>query len=127
LNSKVYASAKGEKFITFFIGIYNVKTQELQYFNAGHNPPFLVHSKVVYQLTEGSTGLGMFEKLPFVNVGKLLIPSQALLLCYTDGVTELENESGEAFGEQRLEALNTFRQAKAHLDDVTLLSCRFRH
>ena len=148
LNTKVYASAKGEKFITFFIGVYNVKTQELQYFNAGHNPPFLVHSKVVYQLTEGCTGLGMFENLPFVNVGKLLIPDQALLLCYTDGVTELENEAGEAFGEERLktfllqnlhagnaahihtilvEQLNDFRQAKAHLDDVTLLSCRFRH
>lgn len=149
LNTKVFASAKGEKFITFFIGIYNTKTQELQYVNAGHNPPFLVHSTVVYQLTEGSTGLGMFDRLPFINVGKLLIPDQALLLCYTDGVTELENESGEAFGEERLKTfllqaaqgpnaaplihtsllttLNDFRQAKAHLDDVTLLSCRFRH
>jgi len=147
LNSRVYASAKGEKFITFFIGIYNIRSRELQYFNAGHNPPFLVHHKVVYQLTEGSTGLGMFEKLPFINVGKLLIPDGALLLCYTDGVTELENESGEAFGEERLQTfllqnlnadtnyvhsalldkLNDFRQTKPHLDDVTLLSCWFKH
>ena len=87
LNAKVYASAKGEKFITFFIGIYNVKTQELQYFNAGHNPPLLVHSTVIYR-TEGCTGLGMFEQLPFVNVGKLLIPDKALLVCYT---TALQN------------------------------------
>ena len=53
LNAKVFKSAKGEKFITFFIGRYNVKTKELHYVNAGHNPPFLIHDKVVYMLNEG--------------------------------------------------------------------------
>jgi phosphoserine phosphatase RsbU/P len=147
LNEKVYKSAKGEKFITFFIARFNTKTKELHYVNAGHNPPFLIHDKVVYMLNEGCTGLGMFEELPFINPGKVYVPHNALLLCYTDGVTDTENNEEKEFGMDRLReflianlqapriemlhndlinALNLFRQSKAFTDDITLLGCRFK-
>jgi len=118
LNTKVYSSAKGEKFITFFIGRYNIKTKELQYVNAGHNPPFLIHEKVVYMLNEGSTGLGMFEQLPFVNSGKVFIPENAQLHCYTDGVTDVENSKEDDYGMQRL---REFLTARTHMKDIKLL------
>lgn len=147
LNDKVYQSAKGEKFITFFIGRYNSTTRELHYVNAGHNPPFLIHDKVVYMLNEGSTGLGMFEQLPFVNPGKVFIPANAVLHCYTDGVTDVENDDEKEYGMDRLRefftgrttlhdmeelhrqlvaALSAFRQSRNYTDDITLLSCLFR-
>lgn len=147
LNDKVYKSAKGEKFITFFIGRYNSKTRELHYVNAGHNPPFLIHDKVVYMLNEGSTGLGMFEALPFVNPGKVFIPGNAMLHCYTDGITDVENDEGLDFGTERLRDFLTartqlhdipelhhqlvsklfaFKQTKNYTDDITLLTCWFR-
>ncbi len=147
LNDKVYQSAKGEKFITFFIGRYHVKTRQLHYVNAGHNPPFLIHEKVVYMLNEGSTGLGMFEELPFINQGKVFIPPNAMLHCYTDGVTDVENESGIEFGMQRLqnflterkqlhnmqllheqliETLSSYKENKNYTDDITLMSCWFK-
>ena len=147
LNGKVFQSAKGEKFITFFIARYNHLTKELHYVNAGHNPPFLIYDKVVYILNEGTTGLGMFEELPFMNSGKLYIPDNALLLCYTDGVTDTENDEGEEFGVEKLkeflisnisqhkmetlhskliETLTTYKQSKNFTDDITLLSCRFK-
>jgi sigma-B regulation protein RsbU (phosphoserine phosphatase) len=147
LNEKVYKSAKGEKFITFFIARFNTKTKELHYVNAGHNPPFLMHDKVVYMLNEGSTGLGMFEQLPFVNPGKVYVPDNALLLCYTDGVTDTENHEEKEFGVERLreflvanlnasrieilhksliDTLNEHRQSRPFTDDITLLSCRFK-
>ena len=146
LNANVFNSAKGEKFITFFIGRYNAKTRELHYVNAGHNPPFLLHDKVVYMLNEGCTGLGMFEELPFVSPGKVFIPENALLHCYTDGVIEVENDAGEEFGLERLREfliskMNTetfeelhrqlvnklfaYKQSRSYTDDITLLSCRF--
>ena len=146
LNEKVYKSAKGEKFITFFIGRYNSRTRELHYVNAGHNPPFLIHDKVVYMLNDGSTGLGMFESLPFVNPGKVFIPANAVLHCYTDGVTDVENDDEREFGMERLRefftgnknlsnleelhgklisSLAAFRQTKNYTDDITLLSCLF--
>jgi sigma-B regulation protein RsbU (phosphoserine phosphatase) len=147
LNARVYNSAKGEKFITFFIARFNTKTKELHYVNAGHNPPFLIHDKVVYMLNEGTTGLGMFEQLPFVNPGKVFIPDNALLLCYTDGVTDVENDEEMEFGVERLreflianhhssrietlhnlliKTLISFKQARNFTDDITLLSCRFK-
>jgi sigma-B regulation protein RsbU (phosphoserine phosphatase) len=148
LNEKVYRSAKGEKFITFFVGQYNLKTRQLHYINAGHNPPFLIHEKVVYMLNDGSTGLGMFEELPFINPGKVFIPPNAVLHCYTDGVIDVENENGEDFGMQRLrnffterkqvhdmkaihqqliQTLSAFKENKTYTDDITLLSCLFRN
>ncbi len=148
LNAKVFQSAKGEKFITFFIGRYHALTRELHYVNAGHNPPFLIHEKVVYMLNEGSTGLGMFEQLPFINSGKVFIPPNALLHCYTDGVTDVENDQGVEFGMDRLRTfltarnqlhdmeelhkqliatLSAFRQGKNYTDDITLLSCWFKN
>lgn len=148
LNTKVFQSAKGEKFITFFIGRYHALTRELHYVNAGHNPPFLIHEKVVYMLNDGSTGLGMFEDLPFVNTGKVFIPPNAMLHCYTDGVIDVENDEGNEFGMDRLRdfltsrnqlhnmeelhsqliaALSTFRQSKNYTDDITLLSCWFKN
>jgi sigma-B regulation protein RsbU (phosphoserine phosphatase) len=147
LNRKVFASAKGEKFITFFIAKYNARTREMHYVNAGHNPPFLIHEKVVYMLNEGSTALGMFEELPFVHVGKTYVPGNAFLHCYTDGVTEVENESGEDFGQFRLrefftsriqetdirkqqqqlvDVLTSFKGTGDYTDDITLLSCFFK-
>ena len=148
LNAKVFQSAKGEKFITFFIGRYHALTSELHYVNAGHNPPFLIHEKVVYMLNEGSTGLGMFESLPFINSGKVFIPPNAMLHCYTDGVTDVENDAGMEFGMDRLRgfltsknqlhdmeelhrqliaSLSSFRQSKNYTDDITLLSCWFKN
>lgn len=147
LNQKVFKSAKGEKFITMFIGRYNAKTRELTYVNAGHNPPFLIHEKVVYMLNEGSTALGMFEELPFVNVGKTFVPGNAFLHCYTDGVTDVENEAGEDYGafrlrefftsrihendlkkvhQQLVDTLASFKQTGMYTDDITLLSCWFK-
>ncbi len=45
LNKKVMRSAKGEKFITFFIAHYNATSRELKYVNAGHNHPFITNGK----------------------------------------------------------------------------------
>jgi len=147
LNDKVYQSAKGEKFITFFLGRYNVETRQLHYINAGHNPPFLIHEKVVYMLNDGSTGLGMFEELPFINSGKVFIPPNAMLHCYTDGVTDVENEKGNEYGMQRLQQfltdrkqlynmqqlhvelinnLSAYKENRNYTDDITLLSCWFK-
>ena len=146
LNANVFNSAKGEKFITFFIGKYNAKTRELHYVNAGHNPPFLLHDKLVYMLNEGSTGLGMFEELPFVKPGKVFIPENAWLHCYTDGVIDVENDEGSEYGLDRLRdfltskmkletieelhrqlvnRLYAYKQNRMYTDDITLLSCRF--
>ncbi len=146
LNEQVGKITKGEKFITFFLGIYNSQTRKLHYVNAGHNPPMLYNKGELTELQEGCTLLGMFDELPFVNTGEVELDSDAVLLNYTDGLIDFQTENGEFFGLERLtnyfrenlhlkmedfnqQLLNYIEDQKAAdsttSDDITLLSCRF--
>lgn len=145
LNKIVMKSAKGEKFITFFIAHYNAYTRQLTYVNAGHNQPFVLHGKNVTLLTEGCIGLGMLDELPYVNVGKLILQPKTTIVLFTDGVVELENEAGEAFGlEQLIKHVKAFAPLKMedmnnlifskleewkgnlpYVDDTAIFSCKF--
>ncbi|MDH5474665.1 MAG: PP2C family protein-serine/threonine phosphatase [Cyclobacteriaceae bacterium] len=145
LNFQILDSAKGEKFITFFAGIYDHNLKTLVYINSGHNPPVLVRKNGEAELLEeGSTILGMFQPLPFINEGFITDLDDFLLLCYTDGVTETSNENGEEYGIDRLSDylvkngnkdlkeihqdiivnLDDFKGKEAYNDDITILSCR---
>ena len=42
LNKRVWLSAKGEKFVSLFLGKINLKSKQLTYINAGHNPPIVI-------------------------------------------------------------------------------------
>jgi phosphoserine phosphatase RsbU/P len=144
LNRKVMLNAKGEKFITFFIGRYNTQTRVLSYINAGHNPPVLFAGKNPILLKAGCTGLGMFEELSHVKEGFLSIPKNSFITCYTDGVVEVENEDNDNFGAERLiEIMRAYKDNSArginqqilfnlvefkgirpYVDDIALFSCR---
>lgn len=102
LNKKVMTSAKGEKFITFFIGQYNAKTRKFKYINAGHNHPILTNGKKAKFLDKGCIGLGMLDELPFIEPDEVEIAPNSTLVLYTDGVVELQNKEGVYFETDRL-------------------------
>ena len=147
LNFQVLENTKGEKFITFFAAIYDIRLKTMVYVNAGHNPPILLDKKNgMRMLEEGSTVLGAMHPLPFLNEGFITGIEDFLLFCYTDGLTETVNEEGFEFGVDKLieyfkfdetfdknlkvihqdiiVALDTFKGRKGYHDDITLLSCR---
>ncbi len=99
LNDRVMENANGEKFITLFIGKYNTISRELTYINAGHNPSLLYikgKEKPIF-LSEGCTGIGMLDEIPVVKIGKKQLTPGSKLICYTDGIVELENDNKEPF------------------------------
>jgi sigma-B regulation protein RsbU (phosphoserine phosphatase) len=102
LNSKIINITNSEHFVTLFIGKYNILTRELEYLNAGHNPPLLMNGNEIRLLDKGCTILGMFDEIPRVNPGKIKLEPGATLVCYTDGLTEMEDEDGDYFGMDRL-------------------------
>lgn len=106
LNSIVMENAGGEKFITFFIGKYHTKSRKLTYINAGHNPPLLHcnEEKSIKYLTKGCVGLGMFDDIPVIASGEIILHPNDKLLCYTDGIVEAENENHLEFGTIPMEA-----------------------
>jgi len=144
LNTLVLANAKGEKFITLFVAKYHTGYRVLNYINAGHNPPILFSENKINFLETGCTGLGMFDELPLVKEGSVTITPNAMLACYTDGVVELENESGQNFGIENFskiisenkeinvnelkkiisEKLISYKGKMPYFDDIALLLCR---
>jgi len=144
LNTKVFTSANGEKFITFFIAEYNSKTRKLKYVNAGHNWPILIRGKESQFLNKGCIGLGMLRELPFLESAEIEIQNNTTLILYTDGVVELENTTHEQFETDRLtkivqnfyplsmedlneivfSKLDDWRGPQNYVDDTAILSCR---
>ena len=145
LNKKVMTSAKGEKFITFFIAVYDAGTRELNYVNAGHNQPIITNGKEKKLLDIGCVGLGMFDEMPFIQVGKEVLKPNTTLILYTDGVVELEDEKNCHFELDRLikiyhnfyrlsmedmnnivfSKLDEWRGNRKLVDDTAIFSCRF--
>jgi sigma-B regulation protein RsbU (phosphoserine phosphatase) len=143
-NQKVNEITRGEKFITLFLAKYNWYNRTLQYINAGHTSPLLFQNNEIIQLDKGCTILGMFEKLPSITSGTITLVKDAFLLCYTDGLIELENEKEEQFQMKRLQDfvienrnknVKTFNKdlldniikykGKALFnDDISILTCR---
>ena len=92
-------------FVTAWFGVLDYATGHVDYVNAGHNPPLLWQEGAWRWLPDKSgLPMGLFDGFPYeafsVDCG---IGDQFLL--YTDGVTEAMSESGDLFGEQRLEDL----------------------
>ena len=143
LNHTTFVSGNAENFITFFAGIYDFKTKKLEYVNCGHNEIILKNGGEVKLLNDGTTVLGMFDPLPFIETQELEDIDEFFLFAYTDGLTETFNEKEEDFGfdrlldimkkdcpkdlstlhDQVLKALNDFKGERAFNDDITMLSC----
>lgn len=102
LNQAVYRITKSDKFITFFIAEFNIKEREMRYINAGHFPPFLVNGGEITELKTGSTVIGAFDKLPFINEEKIKLKADAFLFCFTDGLGDIQNDDGIYFEETNL-------------------------
>ncbi len=145
LNQRMMESANGEKFITLFIGTYNTATFELTYINAGHNPPvyYNAQTQTCELLTTGCIGVGMLDEIPRMAVGSIKVSPGCKLLCYTDGVAELENDQNLQFGtdpmaqilsknqsinfviDQIIEVLDKYRGSNDYFDDISIMGIEF--
>lgn len=146
LNNKTYHISNGEKHITALIGYYNVATRKLQYVNAGHNASLLVRGNHIIELTKGTTPLGTFEDLLFLNIGEETIEKEDLLFNYTDGLIDIVNNDDVNFDENKLKRfilenasdsvlniitnlnieLQAFKENMLFPDDVSTMCVRFR-
>ena len=147
LNDLVMLNSQGANFITAFFFIFDWKKQEIKFINAGHNPPFLfLPDGSLQRLEAGTTIVGGFEELPFLEEATIENMKEFLLFAFTDGFTETYNEDGEEFGAEQLQAfleehkslpqeeihhklieiLKTFKGGNEYADDITLLSCRIK-
>jgi serine phosphatase RsbU (regulator of sigma subunit) len=93
-------------FVTMFYARFNPSRHTLEYACGGHNPPLLLRPKTGESLLLEEAGpvMGILPDAQFTNTLVPLEPGDIIIL-YTDGVTEQENESQEQFSLDRLKAL----------------------
>ena len=107
LNVQICRHSPSSRFITFFYGIYDPASGSMEYVNAGHLPPMVRRaSGAIDRLDRGGMALGMFEHATY-ETGHVTIGPGEVLVLYTDGITEAENHSGQAFEDSGLEATLT--------------------
>lgn len=144
LNQSVNLITQGDRFITFFIAEFDIKDRSLKYVNAGHNPPVLVMDDEFYLLNKGCTILGSFKELPEIEIGRLNIEDEAIILAFTDGLTDLKNKEGDFLNEQifynfvrenytlsaqdfnksLMDQIEAFKGDQTYPDDFTILTCK---
>jgi sigma-B regulation protein RsbU (phosphoserine phosphatase) len=101
LNRHLYRSTQPEKYATLFLAHYNTDTRKLIYSNGGQLPPFVLCTDgTVRRLDRGGSVVGLLDDLVY-DEGTVTLEPGDILIAYSDGVTEPENEFGE-FGEERL-------------------------
>ncbi len=145
LNHQLYESTPPEKYATLFLGIYDGRLRRMTYSNGGHLPPIVISAAgTIAKLEAGGTVVGLFDNMSYDEGSTDMRPGD-VLVAYSDGVTEPENDFGE-FGEQRLidlvrrnrqQPLTQISQIVTHAvddwigdkeqpDDVTLVLARAR-
>lgn len=92
-----------ERFVTTFVAVVDPVTQSCTYANAGHPPPLLrLEDGSVRRLSEGGIPLGVPGFDHSLNAVHMHLPPHAMLVLYTDGVTE--NSRNILEGERSLSA-----------------------
>jgi sigma-B regulation protein RsbU (phosphoserine phosphatase) len=103
LNKSLSYNNESSMFVTFFVGMLHLKTGELKFSNAGHNPPFMIRNdgKVeMFEITK-SIPIGLFEEIKYTESVVHLQKGDKLFM-YTDGVTEAENLDKVLYSAERL-------------------------
>ena len=145
VNTLFYRSTPPEHYATALLAVYDPSNGRLRFGNCGHLPGMVARKDgLIDKLPTTATVLGLIEDLD-VEVGEVQLSPGDVMLLYTDGITEagIDNDSGEEFGEQALEALfatkrrqpigellhGIARAAEGHAggvqsDDMTMLGLR---
>jgi anti-sigma regulatory factor (Ser/Thr protein kinase) len=102
-NEKLCENNESGMFVTAWMGILDLTTGQMQFANAGHNPPLLkrANGNFEYLRTRAGFVLAGMEGVRY-RVGELMIYPGDRLFLYTDGVPEATNTENKLYGEDRL-------------------------
>ncbi len=146
-NEELCQSNDADMFVTVWMGIIDLKTGDVEYVNAGHNPPLVYDENKNFKYLECKPGFVLtgMEGLKYKIQKTKLKPGDKLFL-YTDGATEANNSKKELFGEERLleymnkekdksmkdillglkENIDAFAEETEQFDDITMVGVRYK-
>ncbi|MDD2736855.1 MAG: SpoIIE family protein phosphatase [Desulfuromonadaceae bacterium] len=146
VNNVLAADNDSCMFATVFCAILDIRSGEVRFANAGHNPPLIIDSSGTHYLAlKSGFVLGPMEDTDY-ETERITLQSGDTLFLYTDGVTEATNFADELYGELQLlsalqsgpkdnlvEMIHSIRfEVSRHAngapqsDDVTMVAVTFR-
>ena len=133
-------------FITLLLAVVNARTGDIEWCNAGHNPPCVMSTEGTVTVLGGECGIPVGIDPKFFRIAETSqIPKGGSLFVYTDGITEAMNSRQDMFGVERLDtilrgctaqapreviasvlgAVQAFAGEAKPSDDITMLACRW--
>lgn len=104
VNNQLCENNSENMFVTAFVAVFNIKTGELTFSNAGHNKPLIYRrneDKFDWLDMNSAFILAGFENVKY-KAEKTYLDKGDMLYLYTDGVTEAMNPNNALFSEDRL-------------------------
>jgi len=146
INDLVTANTSEGRFITFFWGYIDTKTNTLTYVNAGHNPPYIIRNGKIIKLEKGGIIFGVMKTFTPYIFEEVELKKDDVLILYTDGVSEAMNLNNEEYSEEKLqeiaeslvdktaeeilngikEDVQIFTQGNIQSDDITMIVIKVR-
>jgi sigma-B regulation protein RsbU (phosphoserine phosphatase) len=140
-NKLLFESTDPEKFATLFYGVLDPVTHDMAYCNAGHEIPFVFSGEEKpSRLETGGIALGVLDVFPY-SEDAVRLRAGDLLIIYSDGIPDANNQFDQPFGESRfvslvrqfrdqpaaviidkiVEAVQEHESGTERLDDLTLV------
>ena len=118
-NEKLCENNESGMFVTAWMGILDVTTGNVQFANAGHNPPLLKRADGSFEYLKTRAGfvLAGMEGVRY-RMGELTLNPGDRMFLYTDGVTEATDVENRLYGEERL---LVFMNQSASMEAAALL------
>lgn len=146
INRSLTENNESGMFVTLLLCRFNTETRELNYCNAGHNPPVVIprNGEPYFLPLIPNLVVGVMDDFEFKMQTRQMEEGDTIVL-YTDGVTEAEDPDKNQYGEERLMAwartvtpgmsakeatdrlsadLKRFTRGNEQNDDITILIIR---
>ena len=143
-NNILVSNNKENLFVTAFIGVVDLKKNEIIFINSGHEKPYIISKGKVNKL-EGNSNfvIGEIDNFKY-QVEKAKFNDGDILFMFTDGLNESINNNKEEFGYNRIEELlsinincslkklistindkhDEFIQDEEQFDDITIVALK---
>ena len=104
VNNELSERNSNQYFVTLFVGVLDVRSGILDYCNAAHNYPYILHTDGTLQTLSKSHGLplGIYKDKTYKSSAVELHYNDTMIL-YTDGVINSSDSNKQHYGTDRLE------------------------
>ncbi|NDV18941.1 SpoIIE family protein phosphatase [Pseudodesulfovibrio sp. JC047] len=146
VNADLSTDNESCMFVTLFLAVMNIETGDIEYANAGHNPPIFMPCGGTPEWIPplGEPVAGILDTMEY-STKTMHMNAGDIIFMYTDGVTEAMNPEKELYSDDRLmdllsamkepfaphlvrdvnDSIKAFTLGAKRSDDITMLAMQF--